>query len=125
MASASIISWRLVQPPTSSPYYNPHTAPPFTVPQSTFAYAPYGYVTSTGSYVYTSMASPYYVSAPTTAATTKVSRFAYSRPAPQYHLLYSQHTGAFQTSGPASFFLVGMGPTTFLLNRVVERKLFE
>jgi hypothetical protein len=54
MASASI-SWRVVQPPTSSPYYNPHTAPPFTVPQSTFAYDPYGYVTSTGSYVYTSM----------------------------------------------------------------------
>uniref|UniRef100_A0A914QSB4 Uncharacterized protein n=1 Tax=Panagrolaimus davidi TaxID=227884 RepID=A0A914QSB4_9BILA len=72
MASASN-SWRVVQPPTTSSYYNPHTAPPFTVPQPTFAYAPYGYVTSTGSYVYTPMASPYYVSTPTTAATTEVS----------------------------------------------------
>jgi hypothetical protein len=71
------------------------------------------------------MASPYYVSTPTTDATTEVSRFEYSCPAPQCQLLYPQHTGAFQTSGPASFFLVGIGPTTFLLNRVAERKLFE
>uniref|UniRef100_A0A914QLK1 Uncharacterized protein n=1 Tax=Panagrolaimus davidi TaxID=227884 RepID=A0A914QLK1_9BILA len=70
---------RAVQPLTTSSYYNPHTAPPFTVPQSTFAYAPYGYVTSTGSFAYTPMASPYYVSTPTTDAATDFSRFACSR----------------------------------------------
>uniref|UniRef100_A0A914Q7K1 Uncharacterized protein n=1 Tax=Panagrolaimus davidi TaxID=227884 RepID=A0A914Q7K1_9BILA len=103
MASAST-SWRVVQPPTTSLYYNPNTAPLLTVPQPTYAYTPTTYVTSTGAYMYTPMATPYYVPTPTTAATTEVSRFAYSRPAPQCQLLYPQHTGAFQTSTPASFF---------------------
>uniref|UniRef100_A0A914Q4U3 Uncharacterized protein n=1 Tax=Panagrolaimus davidi TaxID=227884 RepID=A0A914Q4U3_9BILA len=103
MATTST-SWRVVQPPTTSAYYIPYTAPPFTVPQPTFTYAPYGYVTSTGSYASNPFASQYYVSTPTTSTTSEVPRFAYSRPAPQCQLLYPQHTGAFQTSGPASFF---------------------
>uniref|UniRef100_A0AC35FIB0 Uncharacterized protein n=1 Tax=Panagrolaimus sp. PS1159 TaxID=55785 RepID=A0AC35FIB0_9BILA len=102
-------SWRVVQPPTTSPYYTPHTTPPFTVPQPTYAYAPTTYVTSTGAYMYTPMATPYYVSTPNTA-TTEYSRFAYSRPAPQCQLLYPQHTGAFQTSTPASFFSSYIAP---------------
>uniref|UniRef100_A0A914PSZ7 Uncharacterized protein n=1 Tax=Panagrolaimus davidi TaxID=227884 RepID=A0A914PSZ7_9BILA len=57
------------------------------------------------------MASPYYVSTPTTAATTEVSRFAYSLPAPQCQLLYpQQHTGSFQTSTPALFFANYVAP---------------
>uniref|UniRef100_A0A914QDK8 Uncharacterized protein n=1 Tax=Panagrolaimus davidi TaxID=227884 RepID=A0A914QDK8_9BILA len=111
MASASN-SWRVVQPPTTSSYYNPHTATPFTVPQPTFAYASYGYVTSTGSYVYTPMASSGSgAPAPSTNSGPPPPSTKSEPPPPSTIAPFQQTTGSSAAKVPASNTVVSDGST--------------